>query len=101
MQAEWIAAGFPRCDFWLQTPRSFDRIMGASRRRARDQMILTARAVWVAMRASHSELAEWERDVLDPPQPLPPEALQGALERASAGLPVTTWEEVIKEMEKR
>lgn len=86
----------PRGDFWRQTPRSYDRIMGASRRRARDQMILTARAVWVATRASHAELAEWERDVLDPPQPLPPEALADALARASAGLPQTTWAEIVE-----
>jgi hypothetical protein len=70
--------------------------MEAVRRRSRDQMILTARAVWIATRATHDELTTWEDGVLGIDRALPPEALPAALQRASKGLNVITMAEYRK-----
>lgn len=92
----YVAAGFEASAFWRLTPRLFVVEMNGAKRRAGDLRACIAEAAWIGSRTDERGLASYVDFVTGVERALPPEAMGGMLQAASADLPKVTMAEYLE-----
>ncbi|WP_428924995.1 hypothetical protein [Marinibacterium sp. SX1] len=99
MLEDFLAAGYRAVDFWGLSPRLYLAHMRAARRRVGEGQAAAAEAAFVGARSSERGLQRFVAAVTGRDNAMPPEALDGMIRSASAGMQVISMAEYLKRRE--